>query len=317
MASTNALILGATGTVGASAAHAASQNGLAVSLAVRDLTKPMPGTTLQAERTAGFTRVQVDLTRPDTLLAAVSATNATRAFVYAALESEDYMRSALEALKEAGVSFVVMLSSAAVRGDPRDAPPEEVISHVHARIEINLAEIFGRGGYVAVRPGFFATNALWLRDGIREGDVRLAYPGAIYDWISLGDIGAVCGAVLARGPLTLEGPDGEYRAIRLYGPQLLTMGEAAAMIGRAVGKEVKVTPVDENEFQETLGLHMPAPLIGTVLKGMRVRAGLDEDDGFYAGPAFEEAAAGVNRYTGRPATGFGEWVEENKALFGA
>jgi uncharacterized protein YbjT (DUF2867 family) len=317
MATVNAIVFGATGTVGAATARTAKEQGAKVFLAVRDINKPMPKSTLEKELKEGFGRVEADLSMPDTLLAAVTKTKATRAFIYLAPSSPDSMRSCFRALKSAGIEFVVFLSSAGVRGDPRNDTSDDTIAWAHAQAEISLEEIFERQGYVAVRPAFFATNSFWWREMIQAGDARLLYPHARFDWISPGDIGRVCGTVLVQERPALDGPDGKYNAIRLYGPQLLSQGDGIAAIGRAINKDIKITSIDEEEFLDLLMTQMPRVWAEDLVAIQRVRAGIDDDDGFYAAPTLAEASANIEKYTGRPATKFEEWLDENKELFRA
>ncbi|SPO01848.1 related to NmrA-like family protein [Cephalotrichum gorgonifer] len=319
MSPINTLIFGATGNVGSSAAYAAKEQGANVFLAVRDLTKPLPNLTLEQEALEGFTRVQADLTKPDTLVAAVAATKATRAFVYLAFGTPDSMKSSFEALKSAGVEFVVFLSTSGIRGDPRGVAPGAITFWTHAQVELRLEETFGKGGYVAIRPAFFATNSLWWKGMIEAGDVRLPYPQSINDALVPHDIGRVAGSVLARGPTvidSLEGEDGKYNAIRLYGPQLLSLEEEVSLIAKAAGKETKVTTVGEDEFVGFMTNFVPEPIARDMVAGFKSTAGLgEEEDSFYAESEFKEASANVEKYSGKPPTTFGEWVEENKVLF--
>ncbi|SPO01875.1 related to NmrA-like family protein [Cephalotrichum gorgonifer] len=315
MSSVNVIVFGATGTVGAAAARAAKDRGAKVFLAVRDMDKSIPGLTLEQERAGGFERVKADLSAPETLRAAVATTNATRAFVYIAFGMPDGMKSAFEALKSAGIKFIVFLSSAGVRGDPRSAKPDDAISWVHAQAEISLEETFGGQGYVALRPGFFNTNALWWVEMIRADDMRLAYPEAKLDWIAPEDIGRVGGAVLVQGrPAALGGTDGKYNAIRLYGPQLLSQVEGASVLGRAVGKIFKVTGVGEEEYVSILSKDKPEILARNIVALLRARSGVDGDDGFYAEDIFGEASAHIEKYTGTLSTTFEQWLSENKGL---
>ena len=315
MSTVNTLVFGATGAVGSAAAHAAKDHGANVILAVRDLTKPMPNITLEQEQVLGFTRVQADLLNPDSLRAAVTATKATRAFIYVAFGSPDYMKSSFEALKSAGIEFVVLLSSAGIYGHPSSVTSDSPVFFGPAQAEIGLEETFGKGGYVAVRPASFASNSLWWREGIHAGEVRLPYPQATNDFISPKDIGRVSGAVLAKGPSVIGGLAGKHNDIRLYGPKLFSQGDAAVIIGKAIGKEVKVTTISEEEYVEGLTKVMSEALAWNVVTGFRVRAGLEADDGAYAEPLFSEASGNVEKYGGKPSTQFEEWVEENKSLF--
>ena len=102
---------------------------------MRDTSKSIRGLD---ESKGGFERVQADLNKPDSVSAAVKQTGAKRAFIYAAHGSPDHMKGSLEAMKSAGVDFVVFLSSFTVTGKLEDIPPNEFISYLHARIEISL-----------------------------------------------------------------------------------------------------------------------------------------------------------------------------------
>lgn len=119
---------------------------------MRDPQKPIPGLTSEREREGGYERAQADLTKTDSVAAAVKAAGAKRAFIYLAHPSPDHMRSTLTALKSAGIEFVVFLSSYTIPGEPRDVLPSELIPYIQAQVEITLDEVFGRDGYVAVRP---------------------------------------------------------------------------------------------------------------------------------------------------------------------
>lgn len=316
MSPVNTIVFGATGGVGSAAAQFAKEGGANVFLAVRDLAKPLPNLTLEQEKAQGFTRVQADLTDPESLREAVTATKATRAFIYLAFAAENFMRAGLEALKAAGIEFVVFLSTSGLLGDPRDALPEvSPIFFLHGQVELNIADIFGKEGFVAVRPAFFASNSLWWKEMVRDGDVRIPYPQAKFDNISPKDIGRVAAAALVKGPSILPTLVEKHNAITLFGPRLVPMEEQAAIIGRVLGKEVKVTTVSEEETIRIVSRIVPEAIAREVIPQAKVRAGLEEDDGFYDEERFAVGSANVERFGGRRPTEFAEWVEENKASF--
>ena len=83
------------------------------------------------------------------------------------------MAASIQAMKDAGVELPVILSSFSTGMDGlalRDIQPSEVIPYVHARVEINLEEIYG-DNFIAIRPGAFATNLLRYKQGIAKGEV--------------------------------------------------------------------------------------------------------------------------------------------------
>ncbi|SPO06364.1 related to NmrA-like family protein [Cephalotrichum gorgonifer] len=315
MSGVNTIIFGATGGVGAFAAYAAKERGANLFLAVRDLTKALPNVTLEQEKQDGLIRVQADLTKPNTLIAALTATKATRAFVYFTYGAPEHMKFSFEALKSAGVEFVVFLSTGGIRGDPRIPTPDEPIFWAHGQAEIHLEETFGKKGYVAIRPAFFASNTLWWKEMIKAGDVRLPYPQATNDALAPKDIGQVAGALLVQGPSVLDSFDGEYNAIRLYGPRLRTQREEALVIARALGKEIKITTVSEEEFISFFVKLIPEPIARLLVSDFKMRAGLVDDDGFYAESEFKKASINIEKYSGRRPTEFEEWAEDNKGLF--
>ncbi|KUM66854.1 hypothetical protein ACN42_g132 [Penicillium freii] len=88
-------------------------------------------------------KIQADLTGPGSVAAAVNESRAKRAFIHLAFGSSDHTKTTLEALKSAGIDFVVFLSSYTVLGEARDVEPSDIIPYIHAQVEINLDEIFG------------------------------------------------------------------------------------------------------------------------------------------------------------------------------
>jgi uncharacterized protein YbjT (DUF2867 family) len=308
MTTSNTIIFGPTGKVGSVAARSAHQHGAKVFLAMRDPQKSIPGLSPEQEQAGGFERVQADLTKPETIHAAVTKTGAKRAFIYIVFGSPDNLRSSLEALKSAGIEFVVFLSSATVQGDARSMPPTNFVAWAHAQVEVGLEETFGADGFVAVRPAYFATNALWWKGMVREGEVKVPFPEAKLDWITPGDIGRVCGALLAAG----GGTDGQ-NAVPLVGPELVSQRDAVGIIGRAVGRDIKVTELDEEEGLDMYvnGYGLPEPVGKQLIDMLRKR---EESVEFYKG--LEEAAGNVRKHTGGPPTKLQEWVDEHKQEFG-
>jgi NAD(P)-dependent dehydrogenase (short-subunit alcohol dehydrogenase family) len=78
------IVFGPTGNNGSVAAQIAHQNDAKVWLAMRDPSKAIPGLTPDAEKAGNYSRVQADLSKPDSIAAAVKTSSATRAFIYVA-----------------------------------------------------------------------------------------------------------------------------------------------------------------------------------------------------------------------------------------
>ncbi|RAH84613.1 NmrA-like family protein [Aspergillus japonicus CBS 114.51] len=230
----NVIIFGATGDVGSAAALQAHQHGATVSLATRNTSKPIP----KLDHLP-FQKYQADLTQPDTLRTAVRQAGAQAAFLYGIFDGPDFMRAALRALKEAGVEFIVFLSSFIILTDIHEVDPSDIVPWEHAQVEIALEEIYGSSGYVTVRPAFYASNLLHEKQAILRGQVGLPNPDATFDFISSEDIGHVAGTILVNGA--------QEQIVRLLGPERMTMREAVGIVGHALGKEVQVTAITREE----------------------------------------------------------------------
>lgn len=231
---------------------------------MRDPSKAIQGLTPAAEKAGNYSRVYPDLSKPETVAAADRAAGATRAFIYIAPGTPDYMRGTAEALKAAGVELVVLLSSFTIgHAQPADVQPGESIPYAHARVEVTLDEVSGPDGYVAVRPGGFATNLLRQKEGIRAGEVKMYGPGFKTDCITPVDIGGVIGTILADGPR-----DGQ-RKVFLYGPQILSHEQGLEIIGEMLGKEVKVSGiVAEEALAQYLAKGAPKPMAEYMIRSL-------------------------------------------------
>ncbi|GIK06697.1 hypothetical protein Aspvir_002347 [Aspergillus viridinutans] len=309
------IVFGPTGSVGSATALSAHKHNAKVILAMRDTTKSIPGLTSEQETIGNFERVQADLTSPESIHNAVTKTGAKHAFIYIAFGAKDAMRASIEALKGAGIETVVLLSSISVdmHGDLDAVPPSDFIAFTHAQVEVNLRDVFGEDGYVAIRPAFFASNSMWWRSGVLEGEVKVAYPAARFDYIAPEDIGRVAGVLLVKG--LPAGEDGSKRSfVGLVGPEKMSIREALGVIGNAVGKEVKVTKVDEQEALRVMMTEngLPEPVAKTLLVQLRQQ---EESGGFFNIPWYEEASGNIQRYTGRPSLRFHQWVDLNKEKF--
>lgn len=303
------IVFGPTGNVGSITARTAQEHGAKVYLAMRDPQKAIPGLSAEQEKKDGFERVQADLTDPSSVAAAVSKSGAKRAFIYLAFGASDHMKSTLEALKSAGIEFLVFLSSYSISGAPSEAQPSDIITFAHAQVEINIEKIFSSGSYVAVRSGHFATNALRSLPGIHAGDVKLFCPDAGFDHITPTDMGRVSGTILAKGP-----QDGQ-KIVYLYGPEMLSAKDAVKIIAKALDKDIKITPVFDVEggveLNKAAGIpeHM-ARYLGEKLG--EIKTGKDAAMDL---PCYEEGVKNVEKYSGRPPTTFQQWFESNKEFY--
>ena len=219
------IVFGPTGNIGSVTAKAAADHGAKVILAMRDTNKAIPGLSKEEEQSGNFERVTADLTKPDTIAEAVKKTGAKRACIYLAHGSQDHMKGTVEALKSAGVDFVVFLSSFTTyreSGTLRDIPPSDIIDFLHAQVEANLEDLFPEHN-VAMRLGSFATNLLRDKKGIQDGEVPLYMSSWQQDAITATDMGRVAGSILVNGPKNGQ------KKVYVYGPQLISHRDAILM----------------------------------------------------------------------------------------
>lgn len=152
------IVFGPTGNVGSIVALTAQQQSAKVFLAMRDTQKSIPGLRSAQELKGEFARVAADLMDPASVRSAVTQSRATAAFIYLTWQTKDGMKATLEALKAAGVEFVVFLSSFTIRGPLEKVSPANRIPYMHAQVELNLRAIYGEKQFVALRAGGFASE---------------------------------------------------------------------------------------------------------------------------------------------------------------
>jgi uncharacterized protein YbjT (DUF2867 family) len=302
--STPVLVFGPTGAVGSAAAIEAHKRGAKVYLAMRDPKKELKGIEEKGNEES-YIRLQADLSKPETLKQAVQTSGAKTAFVYCVFESKDNMRSSFDALKEAGITYVVLLSSFKVQDPPNsEANTKEMIGAVHAKCEVALQESGLR--YCAARPAYFNSNIFWAVEEIKKGEVEVLYPNVRYDYLAPSDIGIVCGALLAEPRFQKEAGQSFY----LCGPDLFTQRDAHAVIGKTLGKEIKVKEIDEKRWFEKMA-HMPKPVLASLVGGLRES---NEGKDVYT-EMHGEAVQNLRKYMEGEPTRLGEWVEQHKQAF--
>ncbi|WP_328391823.1 NAD(P)H-binding protein [Nocardia sp. NBC_00416] len=271
------VVFGARGNVGRHVAAGLTARGDEVRLTGRD------------PRTAGFPPgaqiVAADLERPETLPAALEG--ADRVFLYAKPDGIDGFVAAAES---AGVRRVVLLSSGAVLdSDPEHNPIARSHSIVESAIEKSGLE------WTFIRPGMFATNALWwwqrsIRD---EGVARLPYPEARTAPVHEHDLAALAVTALTE-------PGHQQRAYTAFGPEALTLSQQVRQIGAAIGREIDLQVVSVEQARTELSETIPAMGVEAVLAGWQ--AGTAEPP---------EVSTIVEEVIGRPGRTFAQWANDH------
>jgi len=234
----------------------------------------------------GVEVVAADLERPDTLSAALDG--AWRVFLYAKPAGIDGFVAAAEA---AGIRQVALLSSGAVLRGPGDPIGRDHLAVESAIEKSGLAWTF-------IRAGGFATNTLWWwRTSIRdEGIVRVPYPEAWAAPIHEKDLAAI--AVTA---LTEPGHDG--RAYSAFGPEVLTVRDQVRHIGVALGREIAIEVISDEQARVELRGTMPPFAVDAVLAG------------WWAGTTTRPEVSVITDITGRPAHSFAQWAADHRDDF--
>ena len=297
------MIFGPTGAVGRAAALEAHKRGAKVYLAMRDPSKPIPGITSTSEREDKYHRIQADLSDPESVKSAIQHSGAKAAYVYL-IHSPGGTKPALSAMVEAGIEYIVVLSSFTIKKgiDVTSVQPEDLIPYTHAQGELALEEL--GVAHTALRPGNFASNPWNMSMDTREkGDIYVFDKGQrVVDNIVPADIGRVAGSVL------VDRPSRETKEIiYLYGPKLSNERESAEMIRKfwKGGEELKIVGQDaEGVAERMLKKGMPPPIVKYFVKVL----GESPDRGLYEQNFAEEGAANVRKYSGCEPTGFEEFA---------
>ncbi|MET9492835.1 NAD(P)H-binding protein [Nocardia sp. NPDC006630] len=181
---------------------------------------------------------------------------------------------------EAGVRRLVLLSG---RGEPEALECEAIVRDSGPE-------------WTVVRCAFFAQNFSEgaFADYILAGEVALPSGDVPEPFVDAEDI-----ADVAVAALTGDGHTGQV--YELTGPRALTFAEAAAEIGRAIGREIAFVPLSRTDFIAALTSYgVPADevslldyLFGTVLDGRN-----------------SQLSDGVFRALGRPARDFAEYARD-------
>lgn len=298
------IVFGATGAVGGNAALEAAKRGAKVYLAMRNTSKKIPSISEKDEKSLAFERIQADLTDSASVTKAVQESGAKAAYVYQVF-SDDHLHSALKAMKEAGIEYVVFLSSFSVEPgqDLRTIPESEVIPYEHAGVEIGLEDL--KIPHTALRPAQFASNGftMGLDTSRKPWLANMLYPDMKGDTISPIDIGRVGGAVLVNPPSGVEATGKEI--IFLCGPKIRTSEEQWKVVKQVVSQEIEVKHCTEQEYAEYLkSMHIPPPLVDYIIKSFNEYRTRD----IYPEPFYSDSVNNVKKYSGHEPMQFEEFV---------
>ena len=202
--------------------------------------------------------------------------------------------------KTSGVRRIVFLSSPHQTPHPLFQQPNP-LARMHAQIEDTIAS--SGLEWTFLRPGMFSANARdWWAEAIRTGaPVRWPYLSAPTAPIHEDDIAAigVCALCAAPGDSTYAGKD-----YVLTGPESLTQSEQLSILGRVVGRRLRVEEIPPDEARRELLALFPAPAIDMLLNAWSAALGQ---------PALVTGT--FARLTGAAPRTFHQWATENRPHF--
>ena len=273
------LVTGATGNVGdevVSALVAADQE-------VRALVRSgrAPGLPPGVEAVAG------DLNRPESLAEALAGVRG----VFLLPGYED-MQGLLAEVRSAGVERVVLLSgSSAASGDTGNAVSAYMIASEDAVRASGVP-------FTILRPFGFMSNALRWREQLKAGDVvREPFAEVAVAMIDPYDLAAVAAAALLS-----DGHEG--RSYVLSGPQALLPAERVRILGAALGRDLRLQALSDDEAREQMTAQMPVEYVDAFFD-FYVDGSLDES----------QVQPTVHEVLGRDPRSFDQWAAAHADAF--
>ncbi|MFN7996207.1 MAG: NAD(P)H-binding protein [Bryobacteraceae bacterium] len=279
------LVVGATGTVGKPLVERLTAVGAPVRALVRS---PGAATLPEVEIVSG------DLTVPETLGPALN--NVDAVFLVWTVPFNTFP-AVLERITR-NAQRIVFLSAPLKTPHPLFQQPNPV-RVLTEKLE-RLIEASGLQ-WTFLRPGMLAINAVrWWAGQIRAGDViRWPYASVPTAPIHEQDIAAVAVRALCD-----DGHAGAEHV--LTGPQSLTHAEQISMIGRAIGRPLRMEEITPEEAGRELSAVMPPFIVTMLMNAWSAAAGE---------PAFVTST--VAEITGTPARAFFDWAIDHAAEFQA
>ncbi|GAA3470410.1 NAD(P)H-binding protein [Nonomuraea roseola] len=254
---------------------------------------PVRALTRTPERAAlpqGVELAQADLTKPETLPAALDGVSAVLLVLQYGMDPAPLLAAA----REAGVSRIVFLSSGAVV-DGADPQPD-VIAQYHGDVERAVRE--SGLEWTTLRLLFPAINSLTFAMQLAGGDViRAPYTKAAFSAVHELDVADVA-------VTTLTQPVHAGRTYRLTGPESLTQADQVAILGQALGRPLTVEDLDPAPVLEQMSAFMDPAFLGALFDLMAACVGK---------PA--EVNDTVERITGHPARTYAQWAADHATDF--
>lgn len=279
------LVTGATGTVGTELVNQLKAAGAKFRVAVSSLTKA------KKANAEGLEAAVMDYTDPETFHYALQGVE--KLFLLSPPGSTQVEAPLIEAASKASVKHIVKLS---VIGAESGAT---IFARGHAAME---KEILKAGvPYTFLRPNGFMQNYInsFAQTIKEQGAFYLAQGNSKYSMVDVKDIAAV-----ATKALTENGHEG--RSYLITGPEALSNGQVAEKISKVTGKPVKYVAISDEQMRDAMQQQGAPPAVIDALVDLMH---------FYISGKAAVVSHDVEKVTGRKATTFDQFAQENAAAF--
>ena len=276
------IVTGATGMIGRALLPALSATSRRVSAVTRNSRSSLP---------SGTQRVVADLTDPKSLRGMMGGAD-TLVLVTSGMDQFEQESNALREASEAEVRRVIKVSAMSVRREASDR-----ITQAHRAIEAELrASDFE---WAVVRCNAFMSNALNWRWTISQS-------GAVYVPFAQKPVSAVAPEDIARLIAALLEGSPPGAVLEATGPEAITPAEQVAILADQLARQISVIDVPPNAMREQLVAEGVEVEMAEALISMMAEA-LDPDTA--------RVSDDIEKYTGRAATTFRDWVRANVTAF--
>ena len=282
------LLTGGTGTAGREISKALERMGVRHRLLVRNLAKAA------ASASSHVDLVEGDLSRPETLVAALEGVEKALLLTAASPDATLQERSFIGAAKRAGVRHVVKFSA---YGASLKAP--HFFGRQHGEAERRLED--SGVPFTMLRPNGFFQNFLGNAASIQARSALHAPAGEMkFSAVDVRDIAAVAAHVLTE--------DGhQWQRYTITGPEALSHAEIAERFSQVLGRTIQFVDVAEDAAREwMLAAGLPAWQVDKVLDLYR----------YYRSGAAAEVTYNVETVGRKAPIAFQQFVRDHAAAFG-
>jgi uncharacterized protein YbjT (DUF2867 family) len=273
------LITGATGNVGTELVERLARTGQPVRALVRRAEVELP---------AGVEKVVGDLNQPASMIPALDGVDGM--FL---MPGYDNMAELLAAAAKAGVRRIVLLSGGGAGATDTD--------NAISRFQLQSEQYVRDSGiaWTIMRPFEFMSNTTrWLPQMAAGDEISVPFadiPSAVIDPHDIAAVAAVA----------LRSDDHAGRIYRLSGPEILLPAQRAEILGRTLGRPLRIRPQSNDEARADMSSQMPAEYVDAFFR-------------FYVDGIIDESAVlpTVFDVTGEKPRTYEEWVHTHVGLFG-